>query len=327
MGWKCENFKFHYTSTKYFPVSWELLTLLIMKIIFGLLCFFSIVAQANTYKIQTNLGSKGNSYVAQRFNQYKNSGFICDTPKQNQKRVILTGFGPFAGHSENPTSTVVQAFGNFTVSSKNVDAVGVTRDVNINGENYQICFMVVATMWDLSSAIVVTEMEHFSPHFVLMSGLSGTRSKAILETGNSNRARAMDGFSLNGSTAADNEPEENYVLPPTDPSVPFISQLSWDAYKAKAAIDADMTSLGFEAFIAAAGYESNDYVCNNIAFVVTHAAKSLKTELAGGQITLHPNLSITPKVGFLHYPYDVSTNATSVQKWIEILSKIISSQI
>lgn len=117
---------------------------------------------------------------------------------------------------------------------------------------------------------------------------------------------------------------ENYVLPPTDPGVPEISNLTWDAQAAYNAVNDDVTKLGFGSLILPAGYPANNYVCNNVGFVVTVAAQNQNVRLAGGLIELHPSLAIAPKVGFLHYPQSITTDQESLLAWAAIVKKIVS---
>lgn len=140
-----------------------------MKSLFALFTVLSSSAFALTPK--TDLGVKGNTYVRNHFAQYQQQAPICAAPEAGAKRVLLSAFGPFNGAMENASGSILRFFGKFNQPNGPVDAYGATRDVTINGVDYQVCFVVTSTMWDLSSAILITEMQSFAPDFVMMSGL------------------------------------------------------------------------------------------------------------------------------------------------------------
>src|SRR5207249_3008702 len=101
-------------------------------------------------------------------------------PKPGFKRVLLSGFGPFGPTAENVSGLTLEAWGSFQSPKDDADVFGVTRDIMIAGKNIQVCFLVTSTTWDIASAILVSEMEQFSPNFVLMTGRGFKRF--LLET-------------------------------------------------------------------------------------------------------------------------------------------------
>jgi pyrrolidone-carboxylate peptidase len=273
----------------------------------------------------TDLGEAGNLYVKKHFANYQSGQRICDKPKTNVKRVLLSGFAPFFGSTVNPSGEVLKNFGDFQQpKGDDVDTYGITREMKINNVGYQICFLVNVTMWDLAAAVVINEMQNFAPELVLMSGLGG--SDLAFETGNINHATFSRGFDIDGDAITDSTPQEAYVLPPSDPGIPEISDLTWDANAARVAVEKDVEKLGETTVVPRAGHADNDYICNNIAFVVSVAALNTKVQLAGGLVILQPSLEITPKTGFLHYPSSIKTDKASLDAWTLILKKIISSQ-
>jgi hypothetical protein len=134
------------------------------------------------------------------------------------------------------------------------------------------------------------------------------------------------GYDIDGKPVNETSPKENYVLPPTDPGIPFRTFLTWDAQKAMLAVFSDVTKLGFFSLVPEPGYALNNYICNNIGFVVTNATANRMIHLAGGEITLQPNFRSPPKVGFMHYPSTMPTTADSLTAWTEILKKIVVAE-
>jgi len=284
---------------------------------------FFVLLVTNYAYARTDLGP-GNQYVFDRFESYKQNGFICDEPKLDQKRVILSGFGPFSGSSTNISGEVLKFMTGIESVDAAFDVVGAARELVIENQSVQICFLITATTWDLAAAILVSEAERFQPDFILMTG-QGT-SKFVLETTAINQTLFSVGYAMDGSSLIENKPLKNFVLP-AGPGIQASIDMSWNESAVEQAIEFKTAALGYAADVESAVISPDNYICNNLRFVVAHAAQGVALELAGGLIQLQPQFVTEPFVGFAHYPLGVSLEAASLEAWGEILKDIVAATL
>lgn len=265
----------------------------------------------------------GNQLLASRFAQYSQKAPICQIQNQN-RRVIVTGYGPFMGSSENISERVVQTLSGQLRPIHALDAYGKVQTEIAAGQSIDVCYLSFDVLWDIAGAILATEMKSFQPEIVIMSGVGGFQ--ASFETGALNQAAAFGGFDFNGQSISHTTPIDNYVLPRQDLGVQNIIAMTWDSQKTSTAAAPLIAALGFGSKIEAPGRESNDYLCNNISYLALHAAEGVKLRLAGGLIELQ-NPSFNTKIGFFHYPSGATTDATSLQSWANIVRSMIVANL
>lgn len=298
---------------------------------------------------KTDLGPTGNTQVAARFNAYKAKRASEATGCRgltSATRVMVTGFGLFTGVDFNISGLVVQSFADTAFTPEDLalngtDAIGTAgvvaaglipesakggvtsvRQMTIRGKEYEICFVTLDVLWDLAAAIIVQEAEAFQPAMIIMSGRGA--DQAIFEAGALNDAAVgLPGFSSSGSTQQANAP----VGPPILPGRPYKSLMTWNKIALHAAAKPLVHSIGHTVTYAAGPRTTNNYICNNVSYVVLEAVNGAKMELAGGQIKWQPAINSQPKVGFFHYPPSATNERTKVATWVRLLATDIDTEL
>ncbi len=285
---------------------------------------FLVSSAASAYD-RTDLGISGNDYVASRFLQHQLNAPTCAAPNTGQSRVIVTGFGPFSGSAQNISGEILKAFGKFESPIPITDSFGSTAEILSARSNIQICFLVLSTTWDLAAAILVHEAQMFEPHMVLMTGLGG--SHMVLEVDSVNQATILEGYGPSGEALDHNQPIANYVLPLDSHGVLPRIELTWQPQGLLPAIQQDVLGQGFYAAVESTQISPDNYICNNIRYVMAHAAKNTEIILAGGHIRLTPKFREPPLTGFIHYPIGIATTPSSLTTWSNILAKVITKTL
>jgi len=293
---------------------------------------------------KTDLGEAGNRLVAERFAAFQaaHPDGLCRA-QGGGRRAIVTGFGLFSGVGYNISGAVVRSMADpdFWPASVRLDAAkpsgaparaavqgpaGYNRSLEIDGERFELCFLTLDVIWDLSGAIVIDEAARFKPEAVIMTGRGAW--DASFEAGALNSASRLSGFDSNGRSMDDNRPRSTWLLRDYPPE--HALRLSWDAPMLAQASRAEIRALGYSATGQTAARGGNDYLCNNIAFVVAHAATNRPTSLAGGKILLpSPQLEPAPVVGFLHFPAvdgehpDLRGYGDGIFGWSKVLARTL----
>lgn len=307
----------------------------------------------------TDLGERGNALVAQQFSDYKQKreqGLQGCNSSGHGKRILLTGFGPFQGISQNISGAAADSLSNseFWPASASVEDLSIPpdfpalnsfgsplpngirasqREIAYNGENIVLCTLILDVKWDLAAAAIIFEANNFSPQAILMMGRGGASSEASLEFSAVNNASALPGFSSTGaSLGASNTPVQPYVLEP-EKNIRNTIQLSWNNVTveqfASGALDdlnallSEASSTPFQFTSQHAPSPGNTYICNNVAFVVQHAALGFKIKLASDKIIFAENsIPNEPIVGFFHFPTKAKTFSQSLWAWDHVILNV-----
>ena len=317
-----------------------------MKLVFLLaaitLVYFSPITAGADDK--TDLGERGNRLVAERFAAYRaaHPQGLCRAQGAG-KRAIVTGFGLFAGVPYNISGAVVRSMADpaFWPARARLSSVqplgarpttapqgmaGFNRTLEIDGQTVDVCFLTLDVIWDLAGAVVIDEASRFKPNAVILTG-RGNRD-ASFEAGSLNAAARLSGFDSDGRSLDDNRPVADWVLAeyPPDAALP----LTWNAAQLADASREDVRALGYSATGQLVARRDNDYLCNNIAFVVANAAANRTTRLAGGKLVLPaPGLEPAPVVGFLHFPAadsshpDLARYDAGIFEWTKVLARTL----
>jgi len=300
--------------------------------------------------VKTDLGYYGNLQVDAKFKAYKQKPTLgCKAATTTSKRVIVTGFGLFSGVNYNISGVVVSSMADQTltpsilstnnfVESLNTLAGGassgtintvdsgartVNRTMKLDGVSYDICFITMDVIWDLAAAIITYEMEAFKPHMVMMTGRGG--ASGIFEGGARNYATASSGFESNGFSAPTNTPNQSYIL--AAKALSSETPMTWDSKQLLAASKGLIDEIGLPMTYAQASRPSNNYICNNVSYVVLEAAKGTAIRLAGGRIKLYPTAAPSRVVGFMHFPDQADNSPTSVGNWVKVLATTIRTAL
>lgn len=297
---------------------------------------------------KTDLGESGNLLVAERFAAYKaaHPEGLC-RPMGGGRRVIVTGFGLFSGVPYNISGAVVRSMADpsFWPAEVRLDEAspgaapptaaaqgpaGYNRRLVIDGESFDVCFLTLDVIWDLAGAIVIDEAARFKPEAILMTGRGS--SDASFEAGSINAASGLSGFDSDGRSLEDNRPRSQWLL--QDYPVQHALPMTWNAAELAEANRGDIRSLGYRATGQTAARRDNDYLCNNISFVVAHAMTDKPTRLAGGKLVLpSPELSRLPVVGFLHFPAvdslhpDLQDYGEGIFGWSKVLARTLRTTL
>jgi len=296
--------------------------------------------------VKTDLGYYGNLQVDAKFKAYKQKPTPgCKAATTSNKRVIVTGFGLFSGVDYNISGVVVSSMAsetftpsglvtnNFvesmsassgtthggTITTVDSGARVVNRTMKLDGVSYDICFITMDVIWDLAAAIITYEMEAFKPHLVMMTGRGG--ASGIFEGGARNFATASSGYESNGLSAPSNTPNQSYIL--AAKALSAETPMTWDSKKLLAASKSLIDEIGLPMTYAPASRPSNNYICNNVSYVVLEAAKGTAIRLAGGRIRLYPTAAPDRVIGFMHFPDQADNSRTSVGNWVKVLATTI----
>lgn len=305
----------------------------------------------------TNLGSSGNAAVRAQFEAYNSRfpGGACAGISHLQNRVILTGFGLFAGVDYNISGLVVSSImeSSFTPQSLSLSSafrpgsapanrrprsgVGVhaaTRVLNIDGTEVGVCGLILDVKWDLAGAIVVREMRAVQPQIVVMSG-RGT-DKVIFEGGAVNSAVSSSGFDSNGTALSggrsSNVPQSDWVLDNLEEDT---LRMTWQRNAFSSRVNSIARGLGYDTQYPRSARSENNYICNNISLIAAAAAEGYPTSLAGGEVYQEGLYSGNTAVGFLHFPIvdtEISESRLSgernkIAEWARLMLTVAFSQL
>jgi pyrrolidone-carboxylate peptidase len=337
------------------------LKMLVSLIMFIIFATSLVTANDQPPRYETDLGENGNQFVADTFTQYQrlHPNGICSTAGIG-KKIILTGFGLFAGASYNISGSVVASLANLPsvtkwrpshnlLKTEDFGGVGSTHSYYVNGIKYEVCYLVLDVIWDLASSILIYEAQKFQPDLIFMTGRGD--SYASFEQGASNKASKSAGYDSNGNkldgTVTDrigtnslnnppgmpaNIPQAPYVLP--DQPVNMTMQMNWDSMALAELTKFDIKKLGYKVKGAQVADPLNDYLCNNISYVALNAANNQQTILAGGKIIFLADLFIKkPTVGFFHFPtvdkehQKLEEYGSEINSWGKILGAVIGAAL
>lgn len=312
------------------------------------LCSFAEVS--NNQGVFTDLGNTGNAAVSSTFKKYKEKNPFGQCKGSSNKRVILTGFGLFSGVDYNISGTVMRSMANpqffpsfidtsqalmtnvnptnGLVNSADKGAWGANRTLTIDGEKFDVCFLVLDVIWDLAAAIILYESNLFKPELVLMSGRGA--DQAIFEFGALNQAVMAGGFSSNGAPLANNIPQKPWVL--KNYEVGFELPMKWDNQFLASSVKNIISSLGYSVSAPDSARDENDYICNNVSFAVTHGLVS-PTELAGQNILIESLGTQNSISGFFHFPAvdleqsNLSNYKNGVLNWARVIALTIKNNL
>lgn len=299
--------------------------------------------------LKTDLGESGNTEVATRFATYKAAretnelGCLGTT---NLPRVMITGFGLFTGVEYNISGVVARTFADPTFTpatltlqgSDSIGSAGVVssgtvpasangavtsvRTMNIRGHDYEICVLALDVIWDLAAAIITYEAEAFQPKMIVMTGRGA--QNAIFEGGALNKASiGSGGYQSSGAAHVNNAPQQAYVLP----GGPDTAPMTWSNSLLHAKTKSLVSAIGHVVTFVPDARPSNNYICNNVSYVVLQAAAGAEIALAGGKIRWTPSITSEPKVGFFHYPSSATRTRSRIAQWIRVLATAIDTQL
>jgi len=286
---------------------------------------------------RTDLGPTGNQAVVQRYQTYLASGPRCSAATAVGTKILLTGFGLFSGIDSNISSAVVKGAAALLpatlpdstapatadvlpagVVSSSVGVDSVQRVFTIGDRSVTVCFLSLDVQWDFAAAVVVTEVQNFSPDNVFMFGQGDTR--VIVESGVQNRDVSYSGFNSDGSFDEANSP----VSPTLFDSLPASLRLSVDQARVGAAIAPAVAALGVSLFLPSDFRPSNDYICNNIGYSVQAAADGYLVPFAGGLLPLQLTVAKPPVVSFIHLPVENALDLPA-RPWLQLVLNLIDS--
>jgi pyrrolidone-carboxylate peptidase len=279
-------------------------------------------------------------------------------------RVLVTGFGRFLSNVHNATGEMVTRLVpnmKYPLTAKPeegwVDPPGPQTVVKLATTSWpksgevDVCAMVLPVFWDLAAALVLAEIDAFSPDLVVMNGVAGSRQPLWLEMGAINHADANeDGsgnlYAVDGpvvSTAAKSEYGRANLLswqPVKEAMVAAIEEHG----DVIAAADADgvVNETRFDEIlpgVAFAGYPrtSNTYLCNNttytVGYVMDHPQKTVRlmepseSKYGSGLAVMHKlNRSFVPRV-FVHWPSELVHSAAQLDAGAAVLAAGIDAQL
>lgn len=301
---------------------------------------------------ETDLGPVGNEKVRAVYAKYTRKASGC-LPKESADvpRVMVTGFGLFAGAAFNISGAVVanMADENFFPAQVNTDEafpaspriqLGATRRNDSGGRAYvrtltvdnqkiEVCFVVLDVVWDLGAAIVLYEAERFRPDFIIMTGRGAETNRGIVEWGAVNKAVKTGSYNSSGDYQSDLTPISDFVLPKYgDDAPPEVVRTSWDAARIRdIAGPVVERSLSDNRIVAEDEARSNnDYICNNIAYVVLNALEGRTVKLAGETIESKSSLRRTG-AGFFHFPVNAEFEPVTIATWGRFIAKMMTEVV
>jgi pyrrolidone-carboxylate peptidase len=308
--------------------------------------------------LNSDLGGDGNRRVAAMYFDYtqaresgRRSG--CGSSGVAARRVLIQGFGPFQNARTNISGLVVESlslpsFWPATTSLEMVDktpadsaawgrptslgAFAAQRTLTYNGITYEVCFVVTSVQWDFAAAVVTYEAQKFRPNLVLMTGRGNLASTARLESAALNRTVAQVGFDDVGAEfPGDEVPRSEPVL--VGEGVRETVALSWHPQQVAAGLAPALNALkgltqrSYDARVVAGADPKNTYICNNIAFVLSHAALNVSLRLAGGALVLTPRFAKPFRTGFFHFPLNSGVSSEAVYGWGHVLMNLVEREL
>lgn len=304
-----------------------------MRFVLWGLMFFSFAAKASDVP-DTDLGSAGNLWVAQTFQQYQANALGCRSSGGPERRILVQGFGPFSGIARNLSGAVVAHLAGLPdVPQTQHGGWTATRKLTVEGESLEFCFVYLDVIWDLAGAILLTEIERFNPELVMMSGVGSFTT--IVEGGAQNGALGLSGFDAQGNPIkAHNTPwcgdrpcgyaEQTHVLSPKAPGVEATVTHSWDNVSFARTLLESVKLFAPQMIVEApkAARNGNDYLCNNVSYIVQSALNGAEIKLAGGLIAI-PAKRSDRAAGFLHYQADSDPSPKRIQEWAAAVARAL----
>lgn len=296
----------------------------------------------------TDLGD-GNVEVGKTFAKWVEGGPRLKA-SDCERRVLISGFGLFSGVDYNISGVVVESMANEAfwpkgvrldeamktpakskvksglLTEKDGGAKVWQRTLVIDGETYEVGFLLLDVLWDLGAAITLYEAKTFKPHLIVMTGRGG--QKAIFEKGALNQAAGYPGFRSDGAQDPKNTPVTPNVLDPKLDGIEAAIGMTWDNTKLADAARPVVDSMkkGYAVMAADAARPRNTYICNNISCAVLHGIKRDAISLAGGKIKITGvDLSDTT-AGFFHYPAASTNEPAEVLTWARMLATVVKTQ-
>jgi pyrrolidone-carboxylate peptidase len=332
----------------------------------------ALLAAGPAYAAQrrTDLGEAGNRAVAAAFEAYKaaHAGGACHA-SGGGKRVLITGFGPFGGDSNNMSGSLVASVADEGVLPGPIDTArpptplagppkkgkitaadsggrARNRTLRIDGTDYDLCVLVLDVKWDLGAAITLFEAASFHPDFILMTGAG---EQPTFEVSAVNRAWSLPGADSEGRdlgptgikhpteeqiAAASAASGETDNLPRSETVDPDAAQgaripMAWDAGALARAVGPAVTALGYTA--GADDTPKNNYVCNNISYIVLKSLRGEAVRLAGGLIVIPGGRPRATKAGFFHLPdalasyHSMDEYRAGVAAWARVLALVVKT--
>lgn len=291
-------------------------------------------------KYFTDLG-RHNDAVASRLSRYQSKSSHCQSVEGVKYRVMLTGFGPFSGEPVNTSGLVAMNFSRFMkhidskiiipeIKGDDADAIVNQEVINIEGAKIAVCAVETSVIWDLAGSIYLHEASLFKPDLIIMSGIdSGNRFVGTWEQYSSNIAVGESGYESDGSvssvTPVRSSSDDIIKIFPGGPEK-FL--MTWDAASLAAKTDLIIKEKlkDFELQTSPAANPS-DYLCNNVSYVVLAGISGFTLPLAGGKMLVHAEGLRATKAGFFHYPSFSPQDEISVKVWIEVMAKVIESEM
>jgi len=291
----------------------------------------------------TDFNKEGNEDVADRYHAFLKRPERCEF-RGPGRRVLLTGFGLFAGVPFNISGALIENFARMDVWPENVitsagpialkpglelkqgrleDSSGgvkvVNRRLRIDGADYNFCLVLLDVLWDFAGAVIAAEMERFQPDLVVMSGRGS--EGVIVESAAKNTAIPLSGFKSSGDQDANNTPTSDAIN--TGASPDLIVEMTWDNKALARRIAPRVKALGYETHAPDAWRPGNDYICNNLSFITLHAARGTRFDLAGGLVHVQPVLPSQPQIGFVHLPAAATLDPQTLPQWVQVYASLI----
>ncbi|MBT9259241.1 MAG: hypothetical protein KM310_05745 [Clostridiales bacterium] len=168
-----------------------------------------------------------------------------------EKVLLLTGFCPFGPDGENPSWQAVEALDG--------------RALTLSGESYRIRAVEVPVSWKRAFPTVKEALEAFSPHLLLMTGLSAGRTSLNLER-----------VFINVAEGKDNDGEERHgeSLVPQGPAS-YFSRLPLRDLRRR------LLQRGIPVDIS---NSAGTYLCNGLSYQVLHYLEERSLSLPAGFI-------------------------------------------
>jgi hypothetical protein len=298
------------------------------------------------------------------------TGFgLFSSPPRNAKNVAYNISGLISRFIATPavfpstintaTSTIANnlkntSFAQYSHMPANSEGAVVTqRELIIDQKPVTVCLILLDVIWDQAAAIILYESTLFKPERIIMSGLNAGETKfGMFEAGAVNSATDYEGFQSSGAPNLDNIPKadangDSPVLPRSDRGVEQTIAMTWNPKNLAAltsplatAILRDNKKNVFDVRGEDAARPSNDYVCNNVSFVILNAMKGAVINLAGGLLRFGPSqekpaqgssiefVEIPKDVGdgvksagFFHYPDTATDEGAVIFGWSKVLAK------
>ncbi len=219
-------------------------------------------------------------------------------------RVVLTGFGAFAGAPRNATEEMIRALASdvgieMRARSFRARELAIGRGVVRlpSSAEAHVSLMVLPVVWEAAAALVAKEARASRASLVVMSGIAARMRSITLESfATSARKRMADVFG---------------VRPARGRSASRALETTLDVVVARAAAEAALSRERIDAIEGVTSREvdaTNAYVCNDVAHVTARLATSNVRVLRS---TASPDGVHVPRIGrvahgFVHWPAEIA---------------------